>query len=245
MHDKLQNAFAIVRAEEALKAGTLAAVSRKARWHWVRPLVWAAACLLFLIGAGTGVFFTPVSAISIDVNPSLEFRVNRFDRVIGVEGYNEDGWELAQTPHLLFADYTQALDTLLSSARIQGYLEQGEALSIFVACDDEQRSSEMLARVESCAGHSRNVYCHMGGWDESAAHEAGLTCGKYQAFLELQALDPTVTPEDVQGLTMREIRERIAEITGTPAPSGHGNGHGNGYGYGQGNGFHHGWHHDE
>ena len=30
---------------------------------------------------------TPVSAVSIDVNPSIELGVNRFDRVVAVEGY--------------------------------------------------------------------------------------------------------------------------------------------------------------
>ena len=223
MREKLQSALACVRAEEALKAKTLAAVSQKARRRRGRPMAWAAACLTLLAVLGLGgLFFTPVSTISIDVNPSLELRVNRFDRVVGVEGYNEDGRALAQTPRLLFADYAQALSTLLSSAQMQGYMQQGEALSIFVACDDERRGAQMLQKVESCAGSGQNVHCHAGQWEESAAHAAGLTCGKYQAFLELQALDPTVTPEDVQGLTMREIRDRIAEISGKEPQGGHG-----------------------
>lgn len=45
-----------------------------------------------------------------------------------------------------------------------------------------------------------------------AAHEAGLSCGKYRAFLELQLLDPDITPEAVQGMTMREIRELIESL---------------------------------
>ena len=50
-----------------------------------------------------------------------------------------------------------------------------------------------------------------------AAHDCGLSYGKYRAYLELAALDPTVTPEEVQGMTMREIRDRIAALSGGTA----------------------------
>ena len=234
MRDRLQNAFAVVLAEDRLKTKTLAALACRPRQRRGRALAWAAVCLLLVLGLGGGIFFTPASAISIDINPSLELTVNRFDRVIRVEGYNEDGRELAQSTGLLFADYTQALRALLADTRVQDCLGRGEALSIFVACDDEQRSSTMLANVEACAGSGGNVHCMAGNWAESAAaHEAGLSCGKYRAFLELQALDPATTPEDVQGLTMREIRQKIAEISGEDATiTGHGCG-GNQHGKGR------------
>lgn len=241
MHDRLHNAFSALRAEEDLKSKTLDAVARRAgrqraRRRRMRALACAAACLLLVLGLGGGLFFTPVSAISLDINPSVMLTVNCFDRVIGIEGYNDGGRELARSTPVLFADYSQALTALLASAAVQDCLERGEALSIFVACDDEQRSQEILANVESCAGGGRNVHCQSGGWAEgSAAREAGLSCGKYRAFLELQALDPDATPEDVQGLTMREIREKIAALSGEPAPT-----PGQGHGHGKGHGAHHG-----
>lgn len=46
------------------------------------------------------------------------------------------------------------------------------------------------------------------------AHEAGLSYGKYMAYLELKELDPDIAPEDVQGMTMREIRDRIGQLSG-------------------------------
>ena len=61
----------------------------------------------------------------------------------------------------------------------------------------------------------RNAYCYCAHPDEvEAAHAAGLSYGKYQAFLELQALDPTITVEEVQDMTMREIRDRIDALSG-------------------------------
>lgn len=70
-------------------------------------------------------------------------------------------------------------------------------------------------------------------------------CGKYRAYLELHALDPSVTPADIQGMTMREIRDRIAALSGdgtvltqnTNGSAGGGH-HGNGAGNGKGKRHH-------
>ena len=44
----------------------------------------------------------------------------------------------------------------------------------------------------------------------TGAHKEGLSYGKYRAFLELQKLEPGITPEEIRGMSMREIRERIS-----------------------------------
>ena len=59
------------------------------------------------------------------------------------------------------------------------------------------------------------------------AHELGMSCGKYRAFLQLQELDPTITPEQVQNMTMREIRDLLNQLGTQPVESG---GHRFGYG---------------
>ncbi len=237
MDDLLRSAFAAVEAEETLKAKTRETLFKKTRGYSVSPsrrayrVGWAVAavCLLLFAGLSAGLFFTPVSAISVDINPSLELEVNRFDRVIAVKGCNQDGMELAQKLDLQFMEYGKAIEALLSNSHIQAYLEQGESLSIYVACDDQQRGDAMLSTVKSCTGQQRNVHCHGGGQVEStAAHAAGLSCGKYQAFLELQSLDPSITADDVQNMTMREIRERILALSGdvSKASGHHGHNHG-------------------
>ena len=102
------------------------------------------------------------------------------------------------------------------------------------------RAELALAQVEDCAG---GAACTLASEEEvAAAQEAGLPYGKYRAFLELQALDPSLTPEDVAGMTMKEIRAWIDELAGedtgegTASGQGQGNGQGQGSGQGQGNG---------
>ena len=82
--------------------------------------------------------------------------------------------------------------------------------------------------MESDTAEEENIRCQAGNAAEAqAAREAGLSLGKYRAYLDLLELDPSVTPGDVSSLTMREIRDWIAELGGSE------NGRGGGYRYGR------------
>ena len=72
----------------------------------------------------------------------------------------------------------------------------------------------------------------------------GLSFGKYQKFLNLQELNPSITVEDVKGLTMHEMNQWIWELSQDtelmmPEENGLENGSsGNGVGKASGNGHH-------
>ena len=198
---------------------------------------------------GWGVYFSPAAAISLDVNPSVELTLNRFDRVIGVTCYGVETEEAEGWQSLRFLDYRDAVDSLLGSGSIADCLAREEPLSISVASGDGAAQAEILENVRACAGGMGNVHCYAAdvGQVEQARH-AGVSFGKYQAFLYLQKLDPTVSQEEVQEMTMAEIRQRIAQLTGAesaPPGSGQGNGQGSGQSGGaqSGQGHGHGWGH--
>lgn len=251
MDNRLKEALDAVHAEEELKERTRLYIAHKVydrqRLHAARRrrLISAVACFLLFVLVGWGghwLYFTPVSLISVDINPSFELEVNRFDKVISVDAYNDDGAELTSSMDLKFMDYSQALETILSNAQIAGYLAEDELLSIAVVGSDDAHCEQMLSRISDCTSGHQNTYCYAARLEDvDAAHSAGLSCGKYSAFLELQALDPSITVDEIQGMTMREIRDLIATLsegstTSVPA-------WGNGMGSGQGQ--HHGWHHAE
>ena len=223
MNDALKEALGQVRAEQSLKEDTLAYLYQQTNGYqhsrhsasYFRPVLSLAACLLVVACLGLWrVWFTPVSVISIDINPSLELELNRFDRVISVEGYNEDGQALAESLSVQFLSYQQALEEILNSETVADCLARQELLSIAVVDDDAQRQQALLAGVQACTSGHGQAHCYAA--DGSAleeAHHAGLSYGKYQAYLELSALDPEITLQQVQEMTMREIRERIAALS--------------------------------
>lgn len=235
--NRLREAFEDVRASEALKERTLAYIARRTRGYRraaaSRALAPALACLALLLLAwgGHGLYFTPTSVISIDVNPSLELSVNRFDRVVGVEGLNEDGRALAGELSLTHRTYADAVEQVLDSPTVASCVAGGGEVSLTVVGEDEGQCSRILAGLETCVGGRKNTSCRMAGLMEVApAHEAGLSYGKYLLFLQAQALDPGLTAEDVQGMTMKELRLLIEALS---PQDGEGGRHGQG-GHGKG-----------
>lgn len=277
MNDKqtFKAAFDAVRAPQDWKEGVFARMEREAartkrpsRRRWA--VAAAVACFVCLIFGGCTYFAMPVSYLSIDINPSLQLGINRLDRVVTVTGYNREGEQLASSLHLLFRPYADALEEIMSAQDTRKYLKKDLPVTIAVESDNEEKGEEMLETVSHCANahHHGNVSCSHA--DPGLAQEArslGISLGKYQVYLELQALDPSITPQEAQSLTMRELRERIAalspngtlssepaapaeETSPTPSPSPTasmpcenetgscmGNGSGNGAGNGNGSGM--------
>lgn len=245
MNRAFKELFGPIRAEEGLKDRTKAFLAERTRGYTAAgtgkgryPLYAAAcACLLLALLGGRWLYFTPTAAISIDINPSIELSVNRFDRVIEVKGFNEDGQQLSDALDVKYKNYARAVEQILHHDSITALLSGGEVMSITVVGPDGQQSAKLLSGLETCTAGQGNIGCYSARPEEAAAaHEAGLSCGKYRAFLQLQLLDPDITPEAVQGMTMREIWDMIDRLdSGTaPLPSGGwGSGHhGSGGGHG-------------
>ncbi len=221
MRNEIQAVFREIHAEEELKNRTLAFISEKThvfsgkgtRKGLRLAVASVCACLVLMVLGGVWLFFSPVCAISIDINPSLELGVNRFERVVSVTGFNEDGEKLSNSLNLKYRSYTDAIEEILEEDTVVPLLGDGE-LVITVVGEEEEKSSDMLAEIESCAAKHANAHCAIASSEECApAHEEGFSCGKYKAYLELKELDLEITAEEVQGMTMREIRDRIALLT--------------------------------
>ncbi len=224
MNNRLKEAFGAVRAEESLKRGTLDYVRHQTQGYrrrsLSRRLLPALACLMVALGGLGGLYFTPTSVISIDVNPSLELSVNRFDRVVSVTGLNEDGRELAGALSLTHRSYADAVEQVLDSPAIAACVAGGGEVSLTVVGEDGGQSERLLAGLESCTAGRKNTFCCAARPEEvSLAHETGLSYGKYRAFLEAQALDPDLTPQEVQGMSMREIRQLIETLEEGESPA--------------------------
>lgn len=247
MREQLKRALDNVHAEEELKEQTRAFLARRTRGYTARPgahpgrLAAAAACVLLLLtGAGGWACFTPTSTVSIDVNPSLELNVNRFDRVVSVTGVNQEGQALAETLDLTFLPCTSAVEQLLDSPDLAGYLEEDPAVAITVVGDNTAQRDRLLSGVENVTAQRQGTYCCALDSDEAAqANALGLSYGKYRSYLELHELGSDLTPEEVQQMSMREIRTLLASLSPSDgnAQSGNVSGSGNGSGNGAGGGL--------
>ena len=93
MTNKVHDAFDHIQANKNLKESTkkfLSGKRRKRRWD-VYSLafqrIFAVVCMVLVAAAGIKGYSwvqTPVSYVSIDINPSIELELNRFDKVVTV-----------------------------------------------------------------------------------------------------------------------------------------------------------------
>lgn len=242
MSRSIHDAFQAVQASPELKERTRAYLHARrtpARPRY-RSLLAAAACLV-LVFLGTGgalAWFTPVSAVSVEAGTSLELTLNRFDRVLQVQGDSTQDQELADRLELVYRSYTDALEAILASHEVSQALDGGEKLAVTVAGQNEQHCQDLMEDTQSCAGHGT---CSSADWSQvTAAQQSGLSLSKYQMLLQLQALDPSITAQQVGECSMHELRQWLADLTessqGTSSSSTSGNGQGSGGGQDCGNG---------
>ena len=222
MDKRFAEAVGRVHAAPGLVDHTRAALraARQARKRMARKVMAAAASFVLVVSAGGWLWFTPVSAVSIDAAQPVELKINRFGRVVSAEG----------TDGLLFSGCEEAVSRLLDELQADA---DGE-LYITVTGGDETLAETVFA----CTAGRQGVYCDAGSSEEiSAAEEAGLPLGKYRMLLALQALDPSVTAKDVAGLNMKQLREWEASLSeGGQADHTEETGAGKGPGYNGGNG---------
>ncbi len=239
LRNRIEEAFNAVHAEPELVEKTRLKLrnelyGRQKRMLRIRKYaVSFAVCLLVAVAAaGFWAYQTSVAAIFVDGNTPVELEVNCFNRIIRAEGADGD------YSNLCHMQYEDAVESLIS--------EQGESVSVSVLSNDAEKGNRMQQEILSCpVGETVDFSCEVGDYTEyEAAQEAGLSVGKYRAYLELQALDPDVTPEEISGWSMKQIREQISalqqeassddeSVETVPELSEHGNGNGSGKQWGK------------
>ncbi len=244
MSGKIKNAFSNIRADENLKRRTFESIiATKEKKHM--PLGYKLAPVMAVFAVFTlfvfgGMYFTPVSYISIDINPSIELSVNTFDRVIRATASNKDGEKIINTVNLNNLNYVEALETLDDAENFINFTDS--YTEITVISDD---SEDIIAKIENCDFNNQNMSFHSGDKElKQQALENEISFGKYRAYLELLEVNPSIEVKDVANLPMRAIREMIENdgiLNQDMLPQGNGNGNGNpnGNGQNQGNGFGH------
>lgn len=193
-----------------------------------------AACLTLvacLIG-GVADFLRPVAYVGIDVNPSVELTLNRFDIVVGTCALNDDGQRaLDEAPCMwrAFDDAARELDGAMRA--IAG---EGAVVEVSIDCDNESRYAALAAQSDTCFGCNGEAHCDRTSTEErQAAHDSGMGVAKYRAYQALQEAGIDISAEECASMSMRELRDMLAE-NGIDANDGEGEHAGIGNGQGKG-----------
>lgn len=218
--------------------GSATSQKRHVALHFVKGgrIAAIAACLALvacLIG-GVADFLRPMAYVGIDVNPSVELTLNRFDIVVGTHALNDDGQQALDEASCMwrpFDDVARDLDGAMRA--IAG---EGAVVEVSIDCDNESRYAALAAQSNNCFGCNGEAHCDRTNAEErQAAHDSGMGVAKYRAYQELQEAGVDISAEECASMSMRELRDLLAK---TGVDTSEGESEHAGMGNGQGAGTH-------
>lgn len=190
----------------------------------------AAGFALLLFGGFTS-YAAPVGVVSLDVNPSIEYTINCFDRVLAIEGVNEDGSKIVSemnSENLINQRVDGAVEATILQLRESGYLmEQSEndvvlsasALTLTHANALANRLEQLVMQQEDLQVTSVSVSKS----EVQQAHALGTSAGKLyliECLQQASGTDETFDPKDWLNTPVREIIRETATRSGAPQPDG-------------------------
>lgn len=189
----------------------------------------AAACLTLSVGGWAYAYSTPYSYVSLDVNPSIEFTINRFNRVIHVKAVNDDGKEIIQEiqlENLENSTIQDAISKTVNQISELGFFDdesnEENGIVITTASKDNEKANvpanELQKEVQSEVqelGNTVTVEVSSVGLERvEIARELGVTPGKLNLVEKLQAAssEPNqIKLEDWLNKSVKEIMKATKE----------------------------------
>lgn len=140
---------------------------RPALWKPLSGVAGLAACLCIVFFGYYQPNFVPYGALRIQINPDVELTLSRTDRVLELEGLNEDGQVLIEGYNYGGKDREDVTEELVERAIDLGYLSGGETVSITVTSADAdwQAREEQAAREDLEERYGETIVIQIGPAD--------------------------------------------------------------------------------
>ena len=183
-------------------------------------IIGASAAAVIALAAGIGFagnqYFSVATVIGIDVNPSIELRVNKNDTVVKALALNSDAEIILDEMKLKGVDCDVAVNALIGSMLRHGYIDELKN-SILISVDnpDAQKSAELEERlineinsILSGSSVEPAVMAQSVSDDASLknlAEQYGISVGKATLIQKICNADPTKTFESLAGLSVNDL----------------------------------------
>lgn len=182
-------------------------------------------CTIFVLFLGSGGYVytqIPVAYVSLDINPSVELMLNRFNRVVSYEAYNSDGENLLASNDKKNISIDKAINNIISSAVQKNYISSNKNLAVAFATvsDDSIVRKELEVHLKDTIDKSlKNKSIHASIISSNnnlakreEAKNIGFTVSKLVLVQELQYLDSNVIAEQFKNTPVIEIENKILKL---------------------------------
>ena len=108
----------------------------------------AATAAVVMLSFGSWAYVSPYTYISLDVNPSIEFTLNRFNRVIDVKAINDDGSDILADlkENIRNNSIDDAIEETVEKIKENGYFEDTD---ITFTVDKEENAMEKITENDT------------------------------------------------------------------------------------------------
>lgn len=210
------------------QTGKVVSMKPRRKRNLLRRAAGIAAALLLMVGGVSAVGLwrlenTAVASVSLDVNPSVEIKVNEKEKVVSVTALNEDGQQIIAEMDFAGSSLEVTVNALIGSMLRQGYLSV-TANSVLVSVEStdsqqaaalEQRLREEIGGLLESGGVSAAVLSQQVNADEelrTLAEEYGLSLGKAQLIRDITIQDSRYSFADLAGLTINQLNLLSEEL---------------------------------
>ena len=136
-----------------------------------------AACLCLVFFGYYQPNFSPYGTLRLQINPDVTLTLSRNDRVVGLEGGNQDGWDLIEGYDYHGKDRDTATDELVDRAIEMGYLSDGDTISVTVSSEDtrwqQEEETQISQHLESKYGQT--VIISLGPQEDALEEDVTVT----------------------------------------------------------------------
>lgn len=147
------------------------------------------------------VYLQPVSAVSIDSTSSVEVYFNRFNRVVEVITYDENGEPTSEEKVLQNKRFEEVMAELLSET-------DAENIYVTVASGDEAVATEMVATLTHYQEMMRNMHIYQSSKEiMNQARKSDMPMGRMHAMHELRESDDAGIYSNIENEPTQELME--------------------------------------
>ena len=181
-------------------------------------IVSLAACFCLVFFGWYQPNFTPYGTLRIQINPDVEMTVSRTDRVLGLEGLNEDGRDLIEGYDYRGKTREAAAGELVERAIDMGYLSDGETVSITVTSGDPdwQAREEALVREQLEERYGQTIVIELGDGQEDSGPQPSAPSDEIEVVIPV---GPSPSATQAPGPTPTQTPDPKPTPTPTPAPT--------------------------
>lgn len=176
--------------------------------------------ILIMLSSGVYAYYTPYSYVSVDINPSLELYVNRFDKVIGVHAFNEEAVQLIKASDgMKNKNVDAALEQILNKAEEAGYLKKdGENTVMIVvssgnikeeAAITDKMSKTSTAVLSNISSNYEVILEKTKVESYKRAKEQNISPGKVILANRFKEAKPEINEEEIKHMPLQQAIKQI------------------------------------